>query len=266
MYIHDSQVSTLGIGPTLPAPPTQRPGAGYLPTSPRCRNLVLRIPRTYPELEDAVRNWIATCVMSRTESRGAPIHRERGLVNGNATLADIWARILRHRIGQEATIIPEYIGGPNRVESIRFTTNATPPAPACAYDIRNAVAIETGPARATLDLSGRVARQFIQTLGALGARGRFVPTVVDNKYYFAKLYELITYFELSEISRFRHPAFLLHFIPIFYDLYYRALQNWSSGNRASVSPLWTTHFTRAARPNNSSALSWMNDVRESIVT
>jgi Family of unknown function (DUF5995) len=151
--------------------------------------------------------------------------------------------------------------------------------PACAFDISNAVAIEREAARNTLTLSAQVAGRFIRTLGALCARGRFVPTVIDNKYWFAKLYEYITYYEISEslnipggrnpglaTRRFLYPAFFLHFIPIFYDLYYQALENWFAGRRSAVSSLWTTHFTRAARPDNSSISSWMNDVRASIVT
>jgi hypothetical protein len=145
------------------------------------------------------------------------------------------------------------------------TTTTTPSAPVCA-DIRNAVAIEMPLARATLDLSAQVSRRFIRSLGALGARGRFVPTVLDNKYWFAKLYEFITYFEIADISRFRHPGFVLHFIPIFYNLYYQALENWFNGNRSSVSALWTTHFTRTERPDVGSLRAWMNGVRDSIVT
>lgn len=94
---------------------------------PRCASLELTVPDTYDELEAAVRKWIATCVMSRTEVGGEPIRRERGLVNGNATLLDIWNRILKHRKGQRTKILAEYIWGPNRVESIRFSTTATPP-------------------------------------------------------------------------------------------------------------------------------------------
>src|SRR6185503_21139565 len=71
-----------------------------------------------------------------------------------------------------------------------------PPPPMCAFDIRNAVAIEREAARNTLTLSAQVAGRFVRTVGALGARGRFVPTVIDNKYWFAKLYEYITYYEI----------------------------------------------------------------------
>jgi len=141
-----------------------------------------------------------------------------------------------------------------------------PPVPTCRYDIRNAFAIEREAARRTLALSAQVANRFIRTVGALSARGRFIPTVIDNKYWFAKLYEFTTYYEIGNASSFRHPAFVLHFIPIFYDLYYRALENWTAGNLALVSNLWRTHFTRASRPNNSSMGAWMNGVLSSIVT
>jgi OmpA family/Family of unknown function (DUF5995) len=142
----------------------------------------------------------------------------------------------------------------------------TPPLPACRFDIRNAPVIEREAARRTLALSADVASRFIRTLGALGARGRFIPTVIDNKYWFAKLYEFITYYEIGEARGFRHSAFVLHFIPIFYDLYYQALENWTAGRRGAVSSLWINHFTRAGRPDNSSITRWASEVRVSIVT
>jgi Family of unknown function (DUF5995) len=138
--------------------------------------------------------------------------------------------------------------------------------PACGYDIRNAFAIERESARRTLALSSQVAGRFIQTVGAVGSRGRFIPTVIDNKHWFAKLYEFTTFYEIGKVSSFRHPAFVLHFIPIFYDLYYRALENWTAGHRTLVSNLWQVHFTRASRPDNSSTLAWISGVQDSIVT
>jgi hypothetical protein len=149
---------------------------------------------------------------------------------------------------------------------ILWGRDVRPPLPVCRYDIRNAFAIEREAARHTLSLSAQVANRFIRTVGALSARGRFIPTVIDNKYWFAKLYEFTTYYEIGNASSFRHPAFILHFIPIFYDLYYRALENWTAGNLALVSNLWRNHFTRAGRPDNSSIGAWMDGVRDSIVT
>jgi hypothetical protein len=101
-------------------------------------------------------------------------------------------------------------------------------APTCAYDINNALEIEREAARRTLALSASVANRFIRTLGGLSARGRFIPTILDNKYWFAKLYEYITYFEAADAPKFRHGAFVMHFIPIFYGLYFQALEDWTS--------------------------------------
>jgi hypothetical protein len=96
---------------------------------PRCYARVLKIPASYQDFEQMVRQWIATCVQSEADPSGYAAHRERKLVTGNATLVDIWQRILRFRVGQDATIKAEYVWGPSRVESIRFTTTALPPPP-----------------------------------------------------------------------------------------------------------------------------------------
>src|SRR4030095_7752436 len=125
---------------------------------------------------------------------------------------------------------------------------------------RNAFEIEREAARRTLALSAQVANRFIQTVGAVSARGPFIPTVTRTKYWFAKLYEFTTFYEIGNASSFRHPAFVLHFIPIFFDLYYRALENWTAGRLALVSTLGRSHFIRASRPDNSSIGAWMNGV------
>jgi len=139
--------------------------------------------------------------------------------------------------------------------------------PACGYDIKKALVIEREAARRTLDLSAQVANSFITSAGQrVGAQGRFIPTVTDDKYWFAKLYEFSTFYEIDNASKFRYPAFVLHFVPIFYDLYHRALQNWMAGKQALVSNLWKIHFTRASRPDNSSTFAWTNGVLSSIIT
>ena len=96
---------------------------------PRCYGRVLKIPASYQDFEEMIRQWIATCVQSERDPSGYAAHRERKLVTGNSTLVDIWQRILRFRAGQDATINAKYVWGPNRVESIRFTTTALPPPP-----------------------------------------------------------------------------------------------------------------------------------------
>jgi hypothetical protein len=116
MYITDDKWSNLGD----PAPRLQ----------PRCYSLTLTVPNTYDELEAAVGRWISTCVMSRTEVRpGVPIHRERELVNGNATLKGIWDRVLQYLKGKSVKIDADYVWGIDREEAIKFSTTASPPPP-----------------------------------------------------------------------------------------------------------------------------------------
>ena len=143
-----------------------------------------------------------------------------------------------------------------------------PPAPktACPFDIKDAVTIESLAAARVRALSRDIASGFVGLAGAVGRRGRFIPTVLDNKYWFAKLYEVVTIHEIYEARNYREPGFVRHFIPIFYDLYHQALQNWLNRNRAAVGRLWTIHFTGAADPDNSSVNSWSMGVQTSIET
>src|SRR5258705_6379095 len=97
---------------------------------PRCYSLAITVPNTYAEVEEAVRRWISTCVMSRTETQaGVPIRRERELVNGNPTLRNTWDRVLQHMKGKGVKIDADYVWGRDREESIRFSTTASPPPP-----------------------------------------------------------------------------------------------------------------------------------------
>lgn len=93
--------------------------------NPRCTSRMFKVPSTYQEFEARIKTWISTCVTSRTG--GA--HREQRLVTGNQSLKGIWDKILRYRVGQEVPILAEYIWGPNRVESVIFSTSAPPPPP-----------------------------------------------------------------------------------------------------------------------------------------
>ena len=114
--------------------------------------------------------------------------------------------------------------------------------------------VELGEARGTLSLSRRVASSFVAQEGALapiivppiplqahiGRRPGFQATILDDKYWFAKLYELITYYEVRDCEKFDNPGFVMHFIPVFYGLYHGALQNYQNGGK--VSQLWRTHM------------------------
>lgn len=112
-----------------------------------------------------------------------------------------------------------------------------------------ASAEEQREARETLELSTRIASGFVRQLGAvapilippfpsatLGRRPSFQATVLDHRYWFSKLYELVTYEEIQYSMRTEYPGFSLHFIKVFYRLYLTALR----GERESS--LWRTHF------------------------
>jgi hypothetical protein len=118
------------------------------------------------------------------------------------------------------------------------------------------VTAELAEARKTLTLSRQVASSFIAQLGAvspilmpviplqahIGRRPGFQATVLDDKYWFAKLYELMTYEEIKAHKDYAHPGFVLHFIPIFYGLYHSALMNYLKGAVTQVHSLWRIHF------------------------
>jgi len=119
-------------------------------------------------------------------------------------------------------------------------------------------------ARQTLELSARTASQFVAQLGALapilippfpaatlGRRPGFQATVLDQKYWFAKLYEIVTYQELGYSTHTNYPGFSLHFVKVFYGMYYDALQNFTNKKFASVSSLWMDHFSGPDSDHNS---------------
>jgi hypothetical protein len=142
---------------------------------------------------------------------------------------------------------------------------APPPPPPCPNDFSRSFEIEVKEASRTKHQSINVANRFIRTVGAVGRTGRFIPTIIDTKFWFAKLYEIITGFEISAARNYKEPGFVLHFIPVFYDMYNRALVSWDAGG-ASVSPLWRVHFMSTGRPDNDSILAWSSGVVTSIVT
>jgi hypothetical protein len=128
-------------------------------------------------------------------------------------------------------------------------------------------------ARQTLERSGRTASQFVAQLGALtpilippfpggtlGRRPGFQATVLDQKYWFSKLYEIVTYHELGYSTHTQYPGFSLHFMKVFYGMYYDALQNFLNGRTATVSSLWMTHFSGSAdqsvKPDSTDAVEF----------
>jgi hypothetical protein len=143
--------ANFGERPTAVQPPPR--------LAARCYELRLVVPRTYEELEAAVERWIATCVQSRTVVRGAPAHREHELVRGNPTLRQVWERI-RDAAGKMLSIRAEYVWGPNRVESIRFS------APVGVYNFEPEV-VTAGPA----DTVDRIVKRALELLPDAAAQG-----------------------------------------------------------------------------------------------
>ena len=137
-------------------------------------------------------------------------------------------------------------------------------APPCAYDFSKSFEIEAEEANRTRQLSIEVANRFFRNVGAVGRTGHFIPTIIDTKYWFAKLYEIMTAFEIGAARDYKHPGFVLHFIPVFYGMYNRALDGWAAGG-AGVSDLWRKHFEKTGRPETG-MMAWSNGVLTSIIT
>ena len=128
MYLTNSHSNVAGINdspfslPSLPLIGRQLIGnLGAVPDptlAPRCASLMVTVPATYQELEATVRNWIATCVTSRTQSGGRPIHREIALVTNNPSLINLWNTALKNITGQKVQVIARYKWRMGGVESI----------------------------------------------------------------------------------------------------------------------------------------------------
>lgn len=123
-------------------------------------------------------------------------------------------------------------------------------------------------AREILNRSVEVTRWFARSIGGLNARGRFSVTILDEKYWFAKLYQLMTYYEIGAVNKFAHGRFVMHFIHHFYMSYYTPLRQYVEGNGTSVPTHWRAHFAgrpRASR-DSSSVSDWVTGLQTSIVT
>src|SRR5215469_3130097 len=95
---------------------------------------------------------------------------------------------------------------------------------------------ELSEARQTLALSNEVRSRFVKNLGALapillppfpaatfGRKPGFQVTVLDQKYWFAKLYALVSFEEFGYSTHTTYPGFSLHFMKVFYGMYYSAM-------------------------------------------
>jgi hypothetical protein len=88
-------------------------GGSRIPSRQRCRRLSMNLPSDEHVFEERIRDWIATCVQSRTEVRGTAVERENVLVPGEEIgqltrlheLLEEHVKALRRRYGQSYPVI-----------------------------------------------------------------------------------------------------------------------------------------------------------------
>ena len=115
--------------------------------------------------------------------------------------------------------------------------------------------VELFEATETLNLSVRTAGRFVAQLGGiapillppfptahLGRRPGFQATVLDQKYWFAKLYELVTVEELNYSTHTRYPGSAALHEGVLWHVLWRPAELSRRKRIAMVSPLWVTHF------------------------
>lgn len=113
---------------------------------------------------------------------------------------------------------------------------------------------ELNAAKATLRKSQAVA----DTIVGRGATS-------DMPYWFARLYQYITLYEIEDHQKLKYPCFTLHFIPIFYDSYFVAADAFMK--KASVPPQWREHFNLASLVIDSTqVMPYANAVTKSLVS
>jgi hypothetical protein len=111
---------------------------------------------------------------------------------------------------------------------------------------------ELSAAQATLKKSQEVA----DTILGKGATS-------DMPYWFARLYQYITLYEIQDRDKLTQPCFMLHFIPVFYDSYLVAVDAFK--NKGTIPAHWQDHFNMAALILDSSQLiPWTNAVAKSL--
>jgi hypothetical protein len=101
-----------------------------------------------------------------------------------------------------------------------------------------AVAIELKLAKATYARSREVA-SLLRTEDVANHKRS-----ASTAYWFAFLYQIITQKEIDKHATLEQPGFLLHFIPIFYDLYDQNREAWFSATD-DVTGMWKAHFAHA---------------------
>jgi len=125
---------------------------------------------------------------------------------------------------------------------------------------KDAWQIELPNAKSTLVRSREVAQSVLE----YGVKNKNS----DLAYWFAELYVYITGSEIDAAPRFSRPGFLLHFIPVFYDMYARNAEAYAAGKAEKISATWKLHFKISSvrtDPYNQKT-QYINDATASLVS
>jgi hypothetical protein len=89
----------------------------------------------------------------------------------------------------------------------------------------------------------------------------------DLPYWFARLYAIITEFEIRDRNKLTQPCFLLHFIPTFYETYLAPAQAFMAKKMDDIPNHWQEHFSMAGLiVDPSQLMPWVNAVTRSLVS
>jgi len=84
----------MGTGTSISISATESPRMVGPHQPDRCRHHLMRVPSTFTEFEAELKQWIASCVASRTKgASGLPVRREQKLVEGNPSVKDLWSKL-----------------------------------------------------------------------------------------------------------------------------------------------------------------------------
>jgi len=87
----------------------------------------------------------------------------------------------------------------------------------------------------------------------------------DCPYWFARLYQYITMYEIQDREALSYPCFVLHFIPVFYDSYFVAADAFMK--KANIPAHWQEHFNMAGLfTDPAQIMPYMNAVTNSVIT
>jgi hypothetical protein len=93
-------------------------------------------------------------------------------------------------------------------------------------------------------------------------------TVMDMKYWFAKIYGYVTEFEIEQITRgvYDYPLMKMQELVAFGAIYKHNIDNWLEGNEERVDGNWRVAFEAARTSTSKSGLGWLQKIATLWVT